>query len=376
MYETLNNVPFPEIYQKRRHFRWHRSSRSLCSQTFAKPLLLNFNLILFTNNLLDLAATNLYNLTVPTRDPSSPSALAILSSGGKTPIKLLQASYTTQDGLREALKGQDAVFFNMNSFTLSEPLELYWTIRAYEISIQSGVQHFIYSGAGNRLAQHGYKEEFRNAHNAIAGHLTSWLEGQDSEIMAWTVITGGVYAEMLSSLLRPVEKGEMFVFAAPIGRGSMPLMPLDDYGALVKWVLENPGKSVGKRVNGAPFVTIWTDLAKAFSKATGKKAVSRDLSQDEWFEGIKEYVDPEARMPMGALVGDETSTTFRKSFGAWWNLWKFNERDEQLEREQRVFMEEVNPGRPASLVEWMKRTGYNGVFEEALKIRKDGDSHQ
>lgn len=265
----------------------------------------------------------------------------------------------------------------MNSFALSEPLELYWTIRAYEIAVQEGVQHFIYSGSPNRLASHGYKEDFRNSHNAIAGHLTSWLEAQDPKFtMAWTVVTGGVYVEMLSSLLRPIEVDGGYVFAAPIGVGCVPLMPLDDYGALVRWVLANPEKSVGKRIGGAPYVTTWTDLAKAFSEVTGKKAVFRDVSQEEWFEGMKGYADAEARIPIGADAEDETAITFRKSFGAWWNLWKFNVKCEEVEEKQREFMQEVNYGRPKNLVDWMKRTGYNGGFEEVLKVRQDGDGEK
>jgi hypothetical protein len=323
----------------------------------------------------DLASTNLYNITIPTRDPSSTSAQSLITTFPKASITLLKASYTTQAGLRTVLKGQNVVYFNLNSFSLSEPAELYWTLRAYEIAIQEGVQHFIYSGSPARYAGHGFKEEFRASHNTVKEHLTAWIEAQSGSSMEWTVICGGVYAEMLSSLLRPLEvkEGE-FVFAAPIGDGSIPLMPLDEYGALVKWCLANPEKSLGKRISGAPFVTVWTDLAKAFTEATGKKASFMDLTQEQWFEGIKAYVDPETRMPADASEDDETSTTFRKSFSGWWNLWKYNIRDKDVEEKQRAFMDEVNPGRAGTLVEWMKRTGYNGVFEEPLKIRKDGDS--
>lgn len=42
------------------------------------------------------------------------------------------------------------------------------------------------------------------------------------------------------------------MFAPPIGDGCVSLMPLDDYGALVKWVLANPERIIGKRIGGAP----------------------------------------------------------------------------------------------------------------------------
>ncbi|KAF2492945.1 NAD(P)-binding protein [Lophium mytilinum] len=319
-----------------------------------------------------LTATGLYNITVPTRNPSTPAALDLLTYNN---TRLLQASYTTASGLHAIFANQDAAFISFNSFALREPDELYWTIRAYEIAAASGVKHFVYSGAPNRLAAHGYDEKFRNAHNAVAGHLTSWLEAQPTTQMAWTVVTGGVYIEMLGSLLKPVQAGDgTLVFAAPIGEGSVPLMPLEDYGALVKWVLGHPEESVGKRIAGAPFVTSWPELVEAFKEATGLEAVFRDLTKEEWFEGIKGYVDPDERMPKGVAEDDETATTFKKSFGAWWDLWKFNERDVEVERRQRDFMEAVNPGRPKSVADWMKRTGYDGGLKEALKMRKDEEA--
>jgi uncharacterized protein YbjT (DUF2867 family) len=319
----------------------------------------------------DLASTKLYKITVPTRDPTSEAAQELLTFHD---THLIQASYVTQHGLRASFDGQDAVFFNMNSFALREPEELYWTIRAYEIAASSGVKHFVFSGTGNRLAQHEYKEEFRNAHNAVAGHLTSWLEAQPTTQMAWTTITGGVYMEMLSSLLRPIRAPDgTFVFAAPIGSGSVPFALLDDYGALVAWVLSHPEQSIGKRVSGAPFVTTWPELAASLTEATGKRAVFRDLTADEWFEGLSSYINPDVRMPKGAAEDDESATTFRKSFSAWWNLWKYNPRDTEREQQQQHFMQKINPGRPLSIADWMKRTGYTGEFQEALKMRKDDE---
>ncbi len=324
---------------------------------------INFELLLI---MVDLAATKLYKITVPTRDLASPSAQALLSFHN---THLLQASYSTQSELRASFKGQDAVFFNMNSFDLREPEELFWTTRAYEIAIQCGVKHFVYSGAGNRIAKHGYKEEFRNSHNAVAGHLTSWLEAQPTGLMAWTTLTCGVYIEMLNSLLRPIRApDETYVFAAPIGKGSVPLSPLDDYGVLVTWILGHPEESIGRRVSGAPFVTTWPELASSFSEATGKDAVFKDLTQEEWFNRLLGYINPDSRMPQGVAADDETATTFRKSFGAWWNLWKFNIRDVDMERKQREFMQTLNPGRPVSVTDWMRKTGYDGEFRETLKM--------
>lgn len=114
-------------------------------------------------------------------------------------------------------------------------------------------------------------------------------------------------------------------------------------------------------------------MAEAFSEGTGNDAVFRDVSQEEWFEGMRTYVDPEARMPIGAAEDAETATTFHKSFDAWWNLWKFNVRDKEAEAKQRDFMAELNPARPKNFAAWMNQTRYSGVSEEPLKVRKDED---
>jgi hypothetical protein len=130
---------------------------------------------------------------------------------------------------------------------------------------------------------------------------------------------------------------------------------------------------VGKRIAGAPFVTTWPELATSFSEATGKDAVFKDLTQEQWFDGIAEYINPDVRMPKGAASDDETATTFRKSFGAWWNLWKFNSRNFQMEKQRREFMQTINPGRPTSVADWMRKTGYDGEFREILKVQTDAE---
>ncbi|KAJ7737237.1 hypothetical protein DFH07DRAFT_985622 [Mycena maculata] len=279
-----------------------------------------------------------YAVTVLNRDVCSPSAVALSALGNVT---LIPGSYETEKGLREALKGQHGVYVNFNSFAMTESMEYFWTFRLYEIAVQSGVKRLIYSGGNNRPRAHRYAEEYRCSHQATAGRLAEWVESQPLDLIKWTILDGVVYTEMVPVILRPlVLPDNTHVFAAPIGDGLIPFAEVVTYGsASLKGV------------------------AEAFERATGKKAVAKDVSQDVWFEAAKARRDPDAKQPTNIPVtsaGDDTRFTFRQSFGAWWNIWKALRLDVEAINEAQELADEVYPDRLKSVEDWMRATGYTG----------------
>lgn len=138
-----------------------------------------------------LSNTNKFQVTVPTRNVNSPAAQALKELSNTT---LLEATYTTEEGLRASFAGQDACYFIINSFDIREPDEYFWTIRAYEIAAQSGLKLFVYSGAQNRLKDAGYDEKYRNSHNMVKGHACDWLKNQRADVLPWTVLYGYVWS--------------------------------------------------------------------------------------------------------------------------------------------------------------------------------------
>ncbi|KAH7313188.1 hypothetical protein BKA65DRAFT_574281 [Rhexocercosporidium sp. MPI-PUGE-AT-0058] len=317
----------------------------------------------------ELSRSGKFTITVPTRDINSSSATSLSTLPN---VHLLTANYETERGLRAAFSGQDACYFNLNSFTLSEAHEYFWTFRAYEIAVQSKLKWFVLSGGPDRLKLHGYEEKYRNSHGTVSGRLSGWLTNQPLEVLPWTVLYGGVYSQMLSSLLRPVERDDgVFEFAAPIGKGAIPFVDVEDYGVRTRYAFENPGECVGKTIGWATWMTMYSELVTAFKNVTGKEAMFRDITYDEWFERLSAYVDPETRMPPGVGDGDHTAFTFRQTFGAWWNLWKDNVRDLEREREREMeeWSDKVSPGRAKSIEEWMRKAGYTGEFKEVQKAK-------
>lgn len=174
---------------------------------------------------------------------------------------------------------------------------------------------------------------------------------------------------MLGSLLLPRKQAEEFVFATPLHENSIvPLTPLSNYGTTVEWVLENPEKSAGRFMDAGATPSSWPEVVAAFTKVTGKRARFQPLSQDEWFAGAaKAGVPVDAAMPATARADDPAVFTFRRTFGAWWNMWRDNTRGIELPGRS---MAEI-PGRISSLEQWMRETGYQGEHAEPTKSRRD-----
>ncbi|KAJ7304785.1 hypothetical protein DFH08DRAFT_825348 [Mycena albidolilacea] len=212
-----------------------------------------------------------------------------------------------------------------------------------EIAVQSGVKRLIYSGGSNRPKGHRYAEEYSNSHQATGGST-----------------------EVLSILLRPlVLPDNTHIFAAPIGDGFIPFAELATYGKYVCWAFDNPSRSVGKHITLPTYPTTLRGVAEAFEKVTGKKAVAKDVTQDEWFEAAKSYVDPDAKQPSNIPVapeGDDTRFTFRH---------KALRLDVEAIRKAQELANEIYPDRFKSVEDWMRAMGYTGEAKAEMKHDRD-----
>jgi hypothetical protein len=279
-------------------------------------------------------------------------------------VELIEGSYTTEGGLRAAFDNQDVCYFNIDSFNVGEPQEYFWTFRAYEIAIQSKLKWFILSGTStDRLADHGFAEEYRNSHNVVAARLSAWLTSQPVERLPWSVVSGGVYAEMLTSLLRPA-KDELGVrFGSPVRATSViPLIPLEMYGIRVRWMLEHPEESIGRSMSAAPYHVTFPEIAKAFSRIHGVPARFDPLTIDEWMSRAAASIPVDNTLPRGSSKDDPTTFTFRKSFTAWWNLWRDSAENTVEAKKAAQWADEYYPERPKDIEAWMIRSGYGREY--------------
>jgi hypothetical protein len=110
-------------------------------------------------------------------------------------------------------------------------------------------------------------------------------------------------------------------------------------------------------VSAAPFPLTFDQIAEATQQVSGKKTEFIPITVDEWMTNISSHINPEARLPWGAPEDDPTTFTFRKSFGAWWNIWKDNR--EFPKREDTVYLASVDIDSLKTLKEWMVSTNYD-----------------
>jgi len=319
--------------------------------------------------LTELVRDRKYLCTILTRDVNSSAAKALEALGN---VVLLPGSYEKEQDLRKALQGQYGVYANHNSFSMTEASEYFWTFRLYDIAVQCGVKHFVYSSIFNRPKERMYDENYRAPHMLIKGRISEWLSVQPVSIMPWTIIVGVLYTEQLSAVLRPdVDADGTHIFPGMTGDGHIQFVELAQYGHYARWSFDNPSRSVGKEIALAAYTATLKGIADAFQQVTGKPAISRDLTPDQWFEleSTRRGINVDAKMPLriGGGESDDSRFSFRRYFVAFWNVWKSLTPDVANNLPGLDLADEIYPDRCRSVREWMQRSRYTGEVQLVLK---------
>ena len=313
-----------------------------------------------------MVADGKYTARVITRDSTSKESQELAKLHGVT---IVEGNAYYEPDLRKNFEGVDYVFANTNGFAIGEKAEVYWGIRLYELAREFKVKHFLYAGLEYASRLGGFDPKYRTGHLDGKGKVVDYIAAQPKEPMAWSVLTSCLYMEGLSEMLQPFphpQHPDLMVFAVPLGDAKCPLIYLEDYGLYARWLLDNPSRSNGLELHVATEDIAWKDLAADFTAVTGKKAVYKDMTLDEYFSlPIFPYPD----MKIGSTMNgdDPTLFTFRENFSGFWNTWK----DELTQRDYKL-LDEILPNRVKSVKEWMEKTGYDGKPSSVLKDQRDG----
>jgi uncharacterized protein YbjT (DUF2867 family) len=310
-----------------------------------------------------------YRVRVISRNASSSESKALASLPGVT---IFEGDAYNETSLRAALVGVDYVFANTNGFAIGEKNEIYWGIRLYELSREFGVQHFLYAGLEYASKLGNFDPKYKTGHLDGKGRVVDYLSAHPTTPMKWSVLTSCLYIEGLSEVIRPLPHPSVpdtMVFAVPAGNGKVPLIYLEDYGQYARWIFDTPVRSTGLELHVGTEDIAWADLAAVFTEVTGKKAIYKDVTLDEYFKlGI--FPMPEAKIGASYAPGDPTLVTYRENFSGFWNTWK----DELTNRDYGL-LDEILPTRIRSVKEWMVKTGYTGEPISVLKDYRDGSRH-
>jgi uncharacterized protein YbjT (DUF2867 family) len=314
-----------------------------------------------------LSETGKFHIKVLTRNATSSSAAEVAALPNVT---VIEGQTFHEPTLFAAFKGVTHAFVNTNGFAIGEAAEIYWGIRIYEIAIFSGVKHYVWGSLEYSSKLGSFNPDFRCGHLDGKGKVAGFLKNQPTENMAWTLLQSVPYMDTLSERLGPKVEGDedgegsTYVFALPLGKAAIPLIDLNDLGKYARWVFENPELSKGMRLKVSTTHVTGADLASTFTKVTGKKAVYKDVTLDQYFAGGV-FLDPEKKVGHSAVPND-TFMTYRENFSGFWTLWKSG-----LSKTNYELLDEILPERIKTLEQWMKKTGYSGERRSVLKDSKD-----
>ncbi|KAF4335868.1 hypothetical protein FBEOM_10293 [Fusarium beomiforme] len=321
-----------------------------------------------------LSSTGQYNITAFTRSATSPKAVELAALPNvKIAVSSAANGYDTKAFL-SAAENSDYVLVNTDGFALGEQAETYWGIRLFELSARAGVKHFIYSGLDSLGPKSNYDPDLYCGHYQGKARIQDWIHAQKNVKMRWSIIKSGPYMELLSAVMSPaIEEDGSLTFQLPLDNGSIPFIPLGDFGKYVHWAFQHPEESNHLDFGIAAVLATGEDIAEASEKVSGKTSRFVNVPIDIWNSVAWKPLPKGQDTKIGfQSVRDDSGLlmTYGENFKSWWNLYKASPSDNSgLIQRDFEFLDRIVPDRVKSVGEWMRKVDYTGQKKEVLKLQ-------
>ncbi|KAJ7612588.1 NAD-P-binding protein [Roridomyces roridus] len=310
-----------------------------------------------------------YAVRALTRDPNSKHALQLAEQG----VECVKGSFEDMDSVAGAMEGAYGAWVNTDGFTVGEVVEMYSGVRIFETAkgIKS-LRHYVWSSLPYVSKLTGYNPEYKVDHMDAKARVAEFLRSQPSQVsdsaLSWSIVSTGPYMELLmGGLFDPlnVRKDSTVVFAAPIEDGQPPMIALKDLGWWARYTFDHREETSSKELHVTSERVGWEYLVETFTKVTGKPAVYKRQTMDEWWtnfdEGINHPVASDKK------VGDG-SRTIRGNFSAFWRILRD---DVIVGQKDMEWIKKVHP-ETYTLERWMRENNYTGRMGSALKNAQEG----
>jgi hypothetical protein len=151
----------------------------------------------------------------------------------------------------KALENCYGVFVNTDSFTIGEQAEVFAGLRIFELAKQVGtLKHYVYSSLEYITKKTNYNPKYHCIHYDGKGRVAEWMQQQPSDKngMVWSIVTTGPYMEQLhgGNYLPQIQADGTRVFIAPLGKGHIPIVSLDDIGYFARYIFDHRTETSGK----------------------------------------------------------------------------------------------------------------------------------
>jgi hypothetical protein len=162
---------------------------------------------------------------------------------------------------------------------------------------------------------------------------------------------------------RNVREDGTVVFAAPIEDGHVPMIALKDLGWWARYTFDHREETSGRELNVTSERVHWDHLVETFTKVTGKPAVFRRLTVEEWIA----LFDAEKLQVSFGNSKEKNANTLRDNMTAFWKLLRDDVIDKDME-----WIRNVHPG-TYTLERWMRENAYSETSKSVLKNTQTGD---
>ncbi|CAF1449910.1 unnamed protein product [Adineta steineri] len=302
-----------------------------------------------------------YTIRILTRDPSH----RIIKAEFQSPdIEIVKGNVLDFNSVLKALENCYGVFVNIDSFTIGEQAEVFAGIRVFELAKQVGtLKHYVFSSLEYITKLTNYNPIYETDHYNGKGRVAEWMQQQPSDIngMVWSIVTTGPYMEQLygGAFAPQIQADGTRVFAAPLGKGHVPIVALADIGYFARYIFDHRTETSTKDLKIASQMLGWDELVETFKRVTNLPAVYKDVTIDEFIDASGWKDAPIAQdLPKGKSFGDNTR--------AWLRIYH----DDVIQRDMK-WIEKVNPER-TTVENWMRQIGYDGTKKPFLKDMEDG----
>jgi len=304
-----------------------------------------------------------YSVRALTRDTSSKRALELTAKG----VECVKGATDDLPSIVAAFEGVYGAWINTDSFTIGAQKEIYAGIKIFEIAKRSKtVRHYVWSSLDYATKKSGYRLDYNADHYDAKGTVADWLKAQPSVVsedeLSWSAVSTGPYMNMLDiDVFGPLNKREdgTYVFASPVGDGHVPMIALSDLGWWARYTFDHRTETSGKDLEIASEMVGWDDLVKTFTKVTGKPAVFKRQTVDQWWGNFTHIDGPVA----SEKKEGDGSTTVRQNFSSFWRLY----RDDIIQRDVE-WLRRVHP-KGKTVESWMREHNYTGELRGTAQIK-------
>ena len=213
------------------------------------------------------------------RDGSKPAAAELKNKG----VEIFEGNLEDMNALSKAYKGAYGVFSVQNFWEHGYDKEVIQGKNAAKAAKDAGVKHFVYSSVASSDQKTGL------VHFDSKWEIEKYIHGLN---IPYTIVKPVFFMENFHGWFKPAENNGNYSINMAMHKATrLQMIAVDDIGAIVSVVFENPDKFMNKTIELAGDEPDMQKVADEFSKKLGKPVSFNEIPLDVLKANSKEMAD-------------------------------------------------------------------------------------